>query len=586
MNFFKSFLTSCLGTVTGLLLFVFLIIALAGSLSASEETVDIDKGSVLKLRFGGAISELEVEDPIAGLFPGAEVESTGLIQLTEAIRKAAEDDRISGILLHVPEVPTGMAMVDELQESLSRFKAAGKWVVAYGENYSERAYLLASAADEVYMNPNGSLEFNGLTTEVMFFKKALDKLEIRPQVFRVGDYKSAVEPFLREDISEENRLQLQELLGSFNDQAIGQIAANRKIDTARVREMAAKMTIRNPRHAVEQGLVDSLVYEDGLHAVIRGKLGLEEDDRIPFVRYSRFRKTYKSGEDGRANEIAVIVADGDIMPGKGDNGVVGTETIVEALRRARKSEKVKAVVLRINSPGGSFTASDDMWREIRLTSAEKPVIASMSDVAASGGYYLAMACDTIVARPSTITGSIGVFSIVFDISGFLGNKIGITSSEVKTGEVGDLFTMTRPLTEQEKSIFQTQTDEVYEIFTGKAAEGRGMTIEDLKKVAGGRVWSGIQAKENGLVDVLGGLQEAIRIASVKAGVGEEYHLKYYPRPKTLLEKLMEEGESEVSAGDLVQKMAGPEEKLLLQQWKKIKEYAGVQARMTAPARIR
>ena len=307
-------------------------------------------------------------------------------------------------------------------------------------------------------------------------------------------------------------------------------------------------------------------------------MGLGKDERIPFIKYQEYRKTYQP-KTGSKSEIAVIVADGSIMPGKADNGVVGSTTIIEALRRARKSEKVKAVVLRINSPGGSFNASDAMWREIRLTSAEKPVIASMSDYAASGGYFLAMACDSIVARPTTITGSIGVFSVLFDLSGLLSNKIGITSEEVKTGQVGNMVSMTRPLTEVEREIWQKQTDEVYEVFTGKAAEGRRMHQDSIKKIASGRVWTGEQALANGLVDRIGGLSDAVRLAAGMGEAGEEYSVRFYPKPRTLLEKIVDQSDREGASSDLVEKLASPSEKLLLMQWKKIRAYGGVQARM-------
>lgn len=583
MNFFKNFLSSCLGTVAGLFVCIFLIIAIISASSGSDSAV-VESGSVLRLRLDIPLTELEAEDPLAGLIPGAAEQSAGLLQLLEAIRKAAADDHIEGIYLNTSSLPAGMAAVEEIREALAEFRAGGKWVVAYADDYSERAYLLASVADEVYLNPHGMVEFNGLASEVMFFKRALDKLEINAQVFRVGEFKSAVEPFIREDLSPENRRQITELLQGLEVGMISRISQSRGIDSARLRQISKNMLVRNAAQAVEYKLVDSLLYEDQVHGALRKRLGLDEDDRIPFLKYDDFRNTYKTGEDGKANEIAVIVADGEIMPGKGDAGVVGSSTIAEAFRRARKSEKVKAVVLRINSPGGSFTASDDMWREISLTAAKKPVIASMSDVAASGGYYLAMACDTIVARPGTITGSIGVFSVIFDLSGFLGNKLGITSQEVKTGAVGNP-TVTRPLTDLEKSIFQTQTDEVYGIFTRKAAEGRHMNEEDLKKVAGGRVWTGDQAHGHGLVDVLGGFDEAVKIAAEAAAVGEDYHLDFYPKPKTILERLVEAGESQVWSDDPVGRLAGPEEKLLLQQWNRLQRYSGVQARMPFEFRV-
>lgn len=585
MNFFKNLLSSCLGTILALVVTAILGIFILISISEASEEVAVDADSVLHLRLNVPVAEQEVEDPIAGLLPDGPELTVGLLQLKETLSRAKNDPKIKGILLQTEMIGAGPATIEELRNSLKDFRKSGKWVIAWAGAYTESSYFLSSAADRVYLNPNGMVEFNGLSAEVMFFKKMFDKLEIKPEVFRVGEFKSAVEPFLREDLSEENALQLNAMLSSVLTEMINGIAADRNIPAERLREISDKMLVRNADLAVTHGLVDSLLYEDGLHQVIRKRLGLKKDERISFVKYTEYRKSDKSESDRKEGEISVIVADGTIMPGKADNGVVGSTTIVEALRRARKSDRVKAVVLRINSPGGSYTASDDMWREIILTSTEKPVIASMSDYAASGGYYLAMACDTIVARPTTITGSIGIFSVLFDLSGFLGNKIGLTTEEVKTGETGNLFTFFRPLNEMEKSIWQTQTDEIYEIFTRKAAEGRGMTHDDLKKIASGRVWTGTQAKENGLVDVLGGLDDAVQIAA-KAGGIKDYQIRYYPRPKTLLEKILETGEKEILVPkDAITDLAGPSEKLLIRQWNKLKEYGGVQARMPIEFRI-
>ena len=585
MNFFKTFLTSCLGTVTGLMAFAILGIIILISISRSEEVSEVTEESVLMLRLNGPITELEVEDPFGGFLPEASDASFGLVQVMDAIRHAKEDDQIKGIFLNTGIMMAGYATIEELRDALIDFRSSGKWVIAYADAYSEGAYFLASAADKVYMNPDGIVEFNGLAAEVMFFKRMFDKLEIRPEVFRVGDFKSAVEPFLREDMSPENRLQLDAMLASIHKEMIARMAADRKTTPERLKAIADDMLVRNATLAVEHGLVDSLVYEDQVHAELRERMSLDADERIPFIKYGEYQKSYKP-RTGATSEIAVIVADGTIMPGKADNGVVGSTTIIEALRRARKSDKVKAVVLRINSPGGSFNASDAMWREIRLTSEEKPVIASMSDYAASGGYFLAMACDTIVARPTTITGSIGVFSVLFDLSGFLGNKIGITSQEVKTGAVGNMVSMTRPLSALEREIWQKQTDEVYEIFTGKAAEGRGMAKDSIKKIASGRVWTGEQALANGLVDKIGGLSEAVRIAAEMGEAGEDYALRYYPKPRTVIEKLLDQSDREVSAKDPIEKLAGPADKLLLNQWRKIRGYGGVQARMPYEFSIR
>jgi protease-4 len=431
------------------------------------------------------------------------------------------------------------------------------------------------------MNPTGQLEFNGLAIEVMFYKGLLDKLEIKPQVFRVGDFKSAVEPFVRENLSDENRLQLNSLINGIYDKMLEEISAARNVPVNELKELSKKMTIRSAEEAVTYGLVDALYYEDQVRTEIRERLSLGEEDDISFSRYNTYRKSVTAST--ARDEIAVIVADGEIMPGKAESGVVGATTIVKELRKARTNDRVKAIVLRVNSPGGVYQAGDEMWREIVLATKAKPVIASMSDYAASGGYYMAMACDTIVAQPTTITGSIGVFSVLFDMSGFLENKIGITTEDVKTGEVGGL-TITRPLTDVEKSIWQKQTDEIYEVFISKAAEGRNMSKEDIKKVASGRVWTGVQAKDNGLVDVLGTFNDAVELAAVSAKMGDDYRIRYYPQPKSFLEQLTGDWEDQIRARALKSEMGDVYH--FYQKWEKVKRYQGVQARFPFEMEVR
>jgi protease-4 len=572
----KTFFSSCLGTVVGLVVVFFLLIAfLIGSVNTDKEVI-VSDNSVLVLKLDKRITELELEDPVAELLPGTVDESIGLIQLKQAIREAKGDPKIKGIYLNAPFVSAGFATLQEIRESLIDFKSDGKWVIAYGDYYTEGGYYLSSVADQVYMNPTGQVELNGLEAEVQFFKRLFDKLEIKPEVFRVGEFKSAVEPFLRENMSPENELQLSELIHSLYGRVIEGIAEARELPQARVQEIADKMLVREARQAVEFGLIDSLWYDDQVKAEIRGRLNLSENATIGFVKYHEYQKSISLPGTSK-NEIAVIVADGEILPGKADNGVVGSVTIREEIRRARTSDRVKAIIIRVNSPGGAFNAADEMWREIYLASQEKPVIASMGDYAASGGYYLAMACDTIVAQPNTITGSIGVFSVLFDLSSFLGNKIGITSDQVKTGEVGDLVTVTRPLTDQEKAIWQKQTDDVYEIFTSKAADGRDMEQAAIKKVAGGRVWSGTQALDKGLVDILGSFDDAIKIAADEADLGDDYRLRYYPEQKTFVERLMNDYEDNVRTS-ILRNEAG-EYYNWFQQWERVKNYQGSQARL-------
>jgi protease IV len=576
MNFWKSFFSSCLGAFVALISFAILGIIILASIGA-EKPVVIKANSVLSLKLNNPITELELEDPIADLFPEAADRSMGLIQIKEAIAHAKEDENIKGIYLNSGSVGGSIATIDEIRSSLEDFRQSGKWVVAYSNYFSEGGYYLASVADSVFLNPEGQVELNGLASEVMFFKRLFDKLEIRPQVFKVGDFKSAVEPFLRDNLSDENKLQLNSLLNSIYNNMLSQIADGRNIDPAKIKEIATKMLVRSAKDAKEYSLVDKLYYEDEVNQSLRNKLSVDADDDLNLINYGDYKKSYTSTGSSK-NEIAVIVADGEIVSGNSTQRVVGGSTIVKALRKARESKRVKAIVLRINSPGGSAIASDEMWREVALTSKEKPIIASMSDYAASGGYYLAMACDTIVAKPTTITGSIGVFMIVPDLSQFLGNKLGITSEQVKTGEIGELLTLTRGLNEVEKSILQKQTEDIYESFTRKAAEGRSMKIEDLKKIASGRVWTGEQAKANGLVDVLGGFNDAVSIAATAAGISEDYKLRYYPKPLGILERYLGEKEEEL-ATEKMREALGGENALLFKQWQEIQKLMGMQARM-------
>ena len=592
MNFFKSFLASCLGSLVAFIIAFFLLFfLLAGMIGTafSDATngnteVAINENSVLHLKLDVPISEGEIENPFEGLpLPGANDPTIGLLHFKHVIKTAAKDAKISGIYLDVSMFMSGYATAQEIRESLLEFRKSGKWVIAYSEVMTEQAYYIASAADKIYLNPEGDLEFNGLAIEVSFFKKMFDKLEIKPEIFRVGDFKSAVEPFMLDKMSEANKLQLNELINGINNEMIKEIAASRNIEEIQLKEISSKMQATTLAQAKELKLIDSLVYYDQVLDVLQARLGVSSETDIDFVKYSKYKKsvsTYKSSE----NEIAVIVAEGDIMPGKAQQGTIGSTTFAKEIRKARNSKKVKAIVLRINSPGGSALASDVMWREVTLAAKEKPVIASMGDYAASGGYYLAMGCNTIVAEPNTITGSIGVFSVLFDLSSFLNNKIGITFEEVKTGEVGELVTVTRPLTDQEKRIWQKRTDAIYETFTSKAAEGRKMNVDDLRRVASGRVWTGTQGKEKGLVDELGGFEDAVKIAAEKAGVSNDYKIKFYPKQKSFFEQWMSDME-ENSKTKMLREELG-EHYHTVEQLKKLKSYQGAQARMPFEVVIR
>lgn len=582
MNFFKTFLASCLGSLVALIALFFILIMLmagvvAGIMGGSEEQVIVSEKSVLHLDLDVQITEQQAENPFAGLpFPGAEPANVGLLPLKQAIKNAKSDPKIEGIYLNVTYPMTGFATLEEIRQSILDFRESGKWVVAYADAMSEGAYYLASAADKVYLNPEGDVEFNGLAVEVTFFKKMFDKLEIKPEIFRVGQFKSAVEPFMLEKMSPENKLQLTEMINSIYDHVLTRVSEARGMDKSKLKEISDKMLVRNAKLSVEHGLVDSLLYYDQVLDELRGRLDLKDDAKVKFIKYNKYRKSYSESTGVTSNEVAVIVADGTIMMGTGDQGVIGGEAFASEIRRARENDKVKAIVIRINSPGGSFVASDMMWREVNLASQEKPVIASMSDYAASGGYYLAMACDTIVAQPHTITGSIGIFSVLFDASGLLNNKLGITFDDVKTGEYGDMVTISRPLTDAEKNVWQTRTEEIYETFTRKAAEGRHMTQDDVKQVASGRVWTGTQAKEKKLVDVLGGYNDAIEIAAKAAGI-DDYKVRLYPRQKPFFQEFMEGIEENARVSAMKEELGS--NYIYYQYWQEVKTCNGVQARM-------
>ncbi len=591
MNFFKSFLASCLGSLVAFVLaFLLLFGLLAGMIGAAvsdngnDGKVPINDNSVLHLKLDVPITEAEIENPFAGLpLPGATEHAISLLEFKRVISAAADDPKIAGIYLDISMFMSGFATAKEMRESLLAFRKAGKWVVAYSETMSESAYYIASAADKVYLNPEGDLEFNGLSVEVSFFKKLLDKLDIKPEIFRVGDFKSAVEPFMLDKMSDANRLQLNELITGINNEMIKEIAASRNIEESKLKEVSDKMLATTLYEARKHHLIDSLVYYDQVLADVGKRLGVSDENDIDFVKYNKYKKSV-SGYKTSENEIAVIVAEGEIMPGKAEPGIIGSSTFAKEIRKARTSKKVKAIVLRINSPGGSALASDVMWREVTLAAKEKPVIASMGDYAASGGYYIAMGANTIVAEPNTITGSIGVFSVLFDMSGFLGNKIGVTFDEVKTGDVGELMTVTRPLTEQEKRIWQKRTDAIYETFTTKAADGRQMNVDDLRKVASGRVWTGTQGKERGLVDELGGFEDAVKIAAQKAGVADNYRVRFYPKQKTFFEQWLNDLEENAET-TMLRKELG-ENYQMIEHIKKIKSYQGAQARMPFELKIR
>ncbi|GAB2867717.1 SppA family protein [Hymenobacter ruber] len=538
----RQFLKYVLATIVGLAAFAFLgfvvfAIVIGAAVSSSHEPKETAANSVLELKLNEPLNERGREGRFGGFGGGG---STGLVELKEAIHRAKSDDDIKGILLNLGIVQGGMASLEEVRNALLDFKKSGKFVVAYHEIASEKSFYLSSMANEIYLNPQGTLEFNGLSSEVMFYKRLFDKAGIQPYIFRVGSFKSAVEPFFRENFSDSARYQTVSFLNSINGYMIGEVAKTRGINPARLKVISDSMLVHNAPDALRLHLVTRLGYFDEVQDYLRRKLDLAKNKKPSLVSLSDYTD-HENDADEREGKtsgrrIAVIYAEGDIVTGKGSDDNIGSTKFAEAIRKARLDDRVKAVVLRINSPGGSSLASDIIYREVLLTKKVKPIIASMSDVAASGGYYIAMACDTIVAHPNTITGSIGVFGVLPNIQPLLADKLGITVDRVTTGKFSDLPTITRPLTEFEKRTLQEEVNRIYADFTSKAAQGRHMPVERLRRLASGRVWSGLEAKNNGLVDVLGDYETALKIAAARAHLqADDYRVQRLPRQKSAFE---------------------------------------------------
>ena len=584
-----KFLSNVLAVIVGLLVFwvmAFFIIAGIVAISAADEKVSIDKKTVLVLNLDGKniverTSDDEFDFSAMGGFGGTS--DVGLVQLKRAIETAMENENISGIYLKAGLVSGGQAMLKELRESLAEFKETNKFVISYGEIFTEPGYYLGSVADEIYLNPQGMLELNGLGSEMIFLKGFFEKIEVEPIVFRVGDFKSAVEPFIMDKMSEESRLQTTAYLNDLNEVMLTAISESRAIPLNEMRGISQEMLAQSTKEVLNLKLVDGLLYDDQVMDLLREKLELTEDDKIETINVTQINKTASAKNRLSKNRIAVVLAEGDIVSGSGE-GNIASETFLQEIRKLRKDKDIKAVVLRINSPGGSAMASEVIWRELSELKKIKPLIASMSDVAASGGYYIAAPADTILAQPNTITGSIGIFGIWFNAKGLLNNKLGITTDVVKTGEFSDFPSATRDMRPEEAAIFQRLVEEGYETFLSRVTEGRQMSKEQLLPLASGRVWSGIQAHENGLVDLLGGLEEAIDIAAAKAEVADDYRVVYYPEQKSFFEQILSEFTQDVQIAYSRLKWGMTYE--IYQQMEKIKRMEGVMAKIPFDIEIR
>ncbi|MEM6815438.1 MAG: signal peptide peptidase SppA [Bacteroidota bacterium] len=569
-----AFLRNLLATLVGLFIFstiaFFLLIGIIVAAS-KDEIPEVKANTVIYLRMSGVLEEKAVVDPFLEAL-GNTPKVHSLLDIINTIKSAKNDDRVKGIYLEPMYLSGGYAALQEIRDVLVDFKDSGKFVYAYGEYMSESDYYVASVADSLFLNPTGAMEFNGLSVNITFFKGMFEKLDIEPEIFRVGEFKSYVEPYIRKDLSKENELQYTELLESIYGTFLRNLSKSIHKSEEELMEISNLMKASLPKDAEAFGLIHRLGYQDELKSVIKEKIGLDEKQDLKMMTMDKYAQAISAESKYSKNRVAVIVAEGNIVMG-GDEGIVGT-TYAKEIRKARNNDRVKAIVLRINSGGGSLTASDIIWRELMLTKGKKPIIASMSTAAASGGYYIAMLADTIIAQPNTITGSIGIFGMWFNFGEFLENKIGITHDVVKTGEYADIYTLTRSLRDVERAIIQRGVDEGYETFTQKAADARGMSLDELNKIAGGRVWSGEQALENGLIDQLGSFSDAIESAVKAAGIEEDYSVTYYPEEKPFIEEFLEKMSARIQVF-----LFGAETKPIIKQIEKLKQLQGIQVRV-------
>ena len=537
MNFLRNLLAAILGCLIafGIVFFMFMIfLALAGS----EEGVSVRNNTVLELEIPYPVQDYTgtgEDDPFAVFYEPM----IGLDDIIHAIAIAKEDNDIRGISINKNFLMAGMAQAQSIRKALADFKSSGKFVYAYGDFFLQKDYYLASVADSIFLNPMGGVDFKGLAAEVLFFKDLQDKSGIKMEVVRHGKYKSAVEPFLEDEMSEENREQIASLLESVWSSIVEDISKGRGISEAEINRIADTLGARLPKYAVATGLVDDMIYEDEYITRLKVATGLEADDKQPvisiqdYMKRSSKRKRY-SGKD----KIAVIYAQGDIFYGEGGPNTIGQGLINGALKKARKNSSVKAIVLRVDSPGGSALTSDIIWREVELTKKEMPVVVSMGNVAASGGYYIAVGADKIYAEPTTVTGSIGVFGTIPNITGFA-ETIGINADQVGTNLNSVDYSLFEPMTPEFESTVKEGIELVYTTFLERVADGRNMSISRADSLAQGRVWSGTDAKRLGLVDEIGGLDDAIAEAARLAEL-EEFGIRSYPRYKSGFERFLDE----------------------------------------------
>lgn len=545
-DYFKFATVSTFVTLTtlfalGAISIIIFIIILAVAGSSNNKTVSVKDESILVLNLNRPIVDRSSDNPlseinIATLTP---VKKHSLMNILTVLKAAAEDDKIKGVYIKTANISAGLGTLEEIRNALKEFKKSGKFVISYSDNYSQRMYYVASVADKVYLNPAGYMSFNGLAAEMIFYKKALNKLNVDMQIIRHGKFKSAGEPFMQDTISENNRRQTEEFLQSIWQNMLADIGESRNITVKEINNILDSLKIRDIESAISHKLIDGVKYSDEIRKELKEKSLTDTSEKLRPISVSQYANYLKQNQEMKNNKIAVIYGAGSIVTGSSDDleNQIASATMAKAIRDAREDKKVKAIVLRVNSGGGSALASEIIWREAELAAKEKPFIVSMGDIAASGGYYIAAPAQAILANKNTLTGSIGVFMAVPEVQKLMSDKLGLTVNTVKTNKHADLGTIFRPLTEEEKEYFQNGVKNIYTTFISHVADGRKLTQEQVDSIGQGRIWSGTMAQDRKLVDSLGGLHDAITLAAEKADISE-YSLVSLPKEKNFYEKLV------------------------------------------------
>ena len=585
MKFSKVLLAAFLGTLIALVINFFVKVGvvsamISGMSSDSETSTVVKPNSVLYMKLNYEITDRTVDNPFGSFnFSSQEMlESSGLNEILRNIEHAKTDNNIKGIYLELSSTATSIATLQELRSKLAEFKESGKFIVCYGESYSQAVYYLATVADQIWLNPEGVIDFHGMSSQIMFYKHLLDKLDVKMQIVRGPNnrFKSAVEPYFLDKMSEANREQMEKLLGTLWGEILKGISESRGVSVEQLNQIADNLELMtDAKKALSYGLVDQLYYKDQVLAELKNLTGSK--DKINAVNNANYASSYKEKNNSK-NEVAVIYASGQIFDGKGSDDNIYSDDLSKVIRKAREDKDVKAIVLRVNSPGGSAVASAIIGRELDLAKEVKPIIVSMGNYAASGGYWISAKADYIFADPTTLTGSIGVFGTFPNMQGFFNNKLGLTFDVAKTNENADFGSVAQPLTDYQYTMLQKNVVKTYDDFTNRVAEGRGMTQSYVDSIGQGRVWAGADAIELGLVDQLGDMEDAIAYAAEKAGLGEDYKVTELPKEKDFFTRIMESmsGTNELDAA-LRQKMGVYYQ--YFEGLENLQKNTGIQARM-------